>query len=184
MSESINKEKGHFRRNWLLYTVIIVSLLCSGYLWISKSQAIKRQAKEFETEKTMLIQQAQETFQINSAKHLELMMKTFVWAVRGEMIRGNQEQADQYFKQLVKADKIDEVTLVNSNGEILITTNKKNEGSKLTTDYAEDVMKIEEMTIFNRGNKQIVASPLMALDSRMGTLLVIYNTDIFQLAPK
>ncbi len=183
MSEAIKKEKGHFRRNWFLYTIIIVSLGFSGYLWISKGQAIKKQAKEFEAEKTMLIQQAQELFQINSEKHLELMMKTFVWAVRGEMIRGNQEQANQYFKQLVKADKIEEVTLVDKKGQILITTNKKNEGNQLATDYADDVMKVEELTIFNQGNRQVVAAPIMSLDSHMGTLLVIYNTDVFQIEP-
>lgn len=181
MSEITKKEKGHFRRNWIFYSIFFVLIILSGYLWLSKSSALKKQERAFETEKTMILEQANESYQINSQKHLELMMKTFVWAVRGELTRGNLEQADQYFKQLVKADKVDEITLIDKNSKILLTTNKKNEGNMLKTDYSDAALKIEEMTIFNNGNKLVVAAPIMSLDSKLGTLIVVYKTDVFQM---
>src|SRR5210317_501293 len=128
MSEEIKKQKGHFKRNWFFYLLLAGILCFSSYLWISKNTALKRQAKTFSTEKTALMDEAQKSFKVSTDKHLELMMRTFVWAVRGEMTRGNLEQVDQYFKQLVQTENISEITLVNNKSEILLSTNKKNEG--------------------------------------------------------
>jgi len=184
MSEAIKKEQGHFRRNWLFYTLLGLALAFSAYLLISKTVALKKQAEAFDTERTLILDQAQEAFKTNTEKHLELMMRTFVWAVRSEMTRGNQEQVNLYFKQLVKADRVEEVTLVDKSGTILITTNKKNEGSKLAADYADAIMQAEEVTVIDRQSRQVVAAPVLSLDSHIGTLMFIYKKDTFQLEEK
>ncbi len=184
MTEKIKKEHGHFRRNWFTYSILILGLASSGYFWISKDMALKRQTNNFNDEKTMLLQQAQEAFQMNTEQNLELMMKAFVWAVRGEMIRGNQEQVDQYFKQLVKTEKIQEVTLVDKNGVILISSNKKNEGNNLSSEYLKAVLETTEMNVINEADNQIVAAPVMSLDSRIGTLVVIAKRNVFELETK
>jgi len=117
----------------------------------------------------------------NTEQYLELMMKTFVWAVRDKLVTGEEKQVDQYFQQLAKSKKIEEVTFVNNKGKILLSTNKINEGSKLATDYTDTALNIGELTVLNKGNKQIAASPIVSVDSRLGTLIVVYRSDVFQL---
>lgn len=173
---------GHFRRNWVFYALILVSLSFSAYLWMSKNAALKRQAKAFALEKNVIIEQVQQALDFNDQKHLEMMMKTFVWAVRGEMTRDNLEQVDQYFKQLVKVENIKEITLVDKTGMILISSNKKNEGNQLAQEYTETILKMEEITIMGDGDKKIAAAPVMSLDSRMGSLLIIYQPEALALS--
>lgn len=180
MTEEI-KQHGHFRRNWFTYTLLIVAVGISTFLWISKHWALKKQASLFQKEKVALIGQAEQALKANGVKHLEMMMKTFVWAVRGEMSRGNLEQVDQYFKQLVKSENIKEITLIDKKGKILISTNKKNEGDQLAKDYAKTVLKSEEVTIISKELQEIVSAPVMSLDSRLGTLVIIYQPDEFKL---
>lgn len=181
MTETQEKAKSHFRAHWGFYSLLLISVIaCSGLL-ISKNMALKRQAKAFTVEKTVLIEQAQGAMKANTEKHLEMMMRTFVWAVRGEMTRDNLEQVDQYFKQLVKSDNIREISLVNKTGTILISTNKKYEGNQLADGYDESLLKTEEVTIIDGDDVDIVAAPIMALDSRMGTVILQYKPDFFQL---
>ncbi len=171
------KEAGHFRRNWFFYTLIVLALGAAAFFWFSKSMALAKQAKDFETEKAALIVDTEKVFAVNSEQHLVLTMKTFAWAVRSELNRGNQEQVDQYFQQLVKADKVEEITLVDREGTILLTTNKKNEGSKFVEEYADAVMQVEATTVMDFADKRIAAAPIMSLTSRTGTLVVRYKID-------
>lgn len=181
MSTEIKKEKGHFRRNWFFYILLLVTLGACAYFGVTKMMLEREQSNILATEKAQLVEKAQQELKANAAMHLELMMKTFVWAVRGELTRENQEQVNQYFKQLVKNPQISEVTLVDNKGTILLSTNKKNEGSPLTTDYTNSVLNIDETTILDQGAQQVVAAPVLSIDSRLGTLIVLYKTDLFQL---
>ena len=181
MSVPNKKEKGHFLRNWLFYTLLFIAVGFSCFLWLSKATALRKQATACDSEKHVLLEQLKGAYHINSEKHLELMMKTFVWAVRSEMTRGNQEQVDQYFNQLVKTEKVEEITLVDTNGKVLISTNKKNEGVILSTDYTDEVLKIDGLHIINKRDQHVVAAPVLSFDSRIGTLIVLYKKEIFQL---
>ena len=175
------EEKGHFRKHWLFYTLTFFAIAGAGYIWISKTIEVKRQAAQFENEKIALTQQAQESFSENSERNMSLMMTTFVWAVRSEMTRGNEEQVDQYFRQLVKSEKVAEIILADPEGKILLASNKKNEGNQITSEYGNIVQDLEEMTIINRGNIKIAAAPIMSVNRRIGNLLVVYQSDIFQI---
>lgn len=180
MSEVTNNEKGHFAANWPFYAVIIAALLFAGYLGLSKNQALKKQTKAFATEKSEYVEQAQNAFQANTKEQMELMMKTFVWSVRGEMIRGNQEQVDQYFTQLVKVDNIEEIALVDNDGTTIISTNKKNEGMKYSGESSEAILKSDQVSTFKVGEMQNVVAPVLTIDSKLGTLIVTYKLKSFE----
>ncbi|GJM35377.1 MAG: hypothetical protein DHS20C18_43780 [Saprospiraceae bacterium] len=176
------KQAGHFHRNRGFYMLLFAAITLTTFLSISKNMALKQQARAFAEEKTAFLEQAQQAVNTNTQKQLDIMMKTFVWAVRGEMTRGNMEQVNQYFKQLVKTDNIKEITLVDKTGKILISTNKKNEGSQLANEYSETVLKSEEVNVIDKADKKIVVAPVMDLDSRMGSLMIIYQPDRFTLS--
>ena len=181
MLDNNQKTKGHFRKNWAFYSLLAIMLISIGTLWMTKRYSMKKQSKKFDTEKSIILEKAQKNLTDNSVEHLRLMMKTFVWAVRGEMTRGNQEQVDQYFKQLVKVEKIEEIILVDKEGKIILSTNKKNEGNKLGEPYPDDILTVEETAIVENEGKHIAAAPVMSIDSRIGTLILTYKSDLFQL---
>lgn len=181
MSDSINNKKGHFRRNWLFYTILVLALGFSGYFWISKDLALNKMTQALDTERALLHQQAEQTVRRNAGQQLELMMKTFVWAVRSEMIRGNIEQTGQYFNQLVQDELVQEVILVNPEGVILLSSKQEEEGQKLKADYAPLLNEINEVTVLNSAEKEVIAAPVMSIDSRIGTLVVLVAPQLFEM---
>lgn len=184
MTTTTIQQKGNFSREWFFYLLLLFTTALSAYLWFSKNHALTEQMEDFEYERLLMGQEASEVFQINAEQQLALMMKPLVWAVRAELTRGNQEQIDQYFKQLVKSDKIQEVTLLDKTGKIILSSNKKNEGNNLDTDYANEVIKIEASTIITETDVLAIASPVMGLDDRLGTLLVVCDNEAFDFGGK
>ena len=84
------------------------------------------------------------------------------------------------FKQLVRVEKIEQLMLVDTKGKIIISSNKKIEGDQLATNHADSVLKIQELTILDETDKQIIAAPVLSIDKKLGTLIVFYKPDIFQ----
>lgn len=180
MSENLKKERGHFYRNGIFYFLLLVSLGLSGYLWITQNGVAKKASEKCQSEKIDLMNQAREIFQTNAKTHLELTMRTLDWAVRSEMTRGNHEQVDQYFSQLVKTKKIQEVFFVDANGKITISSNKKNQGIAFVSPYQDTIFKTQEMIILDDSTKWLVTAPVLSIDRRIGTLVVHYNKDFFE----
>ena len=180
MKTNTQKKKSHFRRNWFFYILLLAITSFASYNWLDKDVALKKQLNHFEAEKNTQEQQLREACHRNSIEHVELLMETFAWAVKGELTRDNLEQVDQYFKHLVKGKKILEIVLIDREGIVKLSTNKKNEGLPLSTDYATTITKIEDMKIINDNNQRIVATPIMSLNHRLGTLMLIIKNDTFE----
>lgn len=180
MKTNTQKKKSHFRRNWFFYILLLAITGIAGYNWLDKDIALKKQLNHFKAEKNMQELLLHEACHRNAIEHIELLMETFAWAVKGELTRDNLEQVDQYFKHLVKDKKILEIVLIDREGIVKLSTNKKNEGLPLATDYATTVTEIEDMKIINDNNKRIVATPIMSLNHRLGTLILIIKDDTFE----
>lgn len=150
-------------------------------MWITKTTAVKKQIENCETARTALIEEVNQQFYTNTASHLELTMKPLVWAVRSEMTRSNEEQVNQYFSQLVKEEKILEVILIDNDKKILISSNKKNEGTTFMSEYVDTIMNSREMTMLGDSSKLMISAPVLSIDRRIGVLVVNYKNDVFQL---
>ena len=51
----------------------------------------------------------------------------------------------------------------------------------LATAYTDEVLKVEEVSILNKSEQQVIAAPVLSIDSKIGTLIVLYKTDAFHL---
>jgi hypothetical protein len=93
------------------------------------------------------------------------------------MTRSNEEQVNQYFSQLVKEEKVLEVFLIDNEKKIMISSNKKNEGTLFLSEYLDTIMNAREMTLLEDSLKLVIAAPVLSIDRRIGVLVVNYKNE-------
>ncbi len=107
---------------------------------------------------------------LNSA-YLQLTAKTFSWAIRSELIRGNKDQINQYFNEFIKTPGILKLQLINTvNSVIEISTDKKDVGTQ-NTDYIN--IKSQE-TIAGLPELKIV-TPISGMNNQIGVFILEAN---------
>lgn len=176
--------KSHVLEHKWFYLIILLLLIFCAYLYISKSISDKHHAEELVNTRENYEQQLQVALDDHARRQLSLMMKTFVWAVRSSMLRNNLDEVDQYFIQLVQEEGIHEIVLANENGEILVATNKKHEGQLFSEHYPSDLLKPDDVVFDHQGQYYYVAAPVLSLNTRLGTLFVVYEEKKFRLEEK
>ena len=98
------------------------------------------------------------------------------WAVRGEMIRGNLDQVDQFFTEIVKLPGTERVLLADASGTVRVATDRRHLGAALTTLVPVEATLADtvEVRVQAAGPKLLVI-PVMGLNSRLGTVVVSYR---------
>lgn len=105
-----------------------------------------------------------------TSKFVDETSKVFSWAIRGELIRDNRDQVNQFFMNLVKEPGFKKIQLIDSNtSKIIISTDKKDEGTS-----------VSDTTILNAGTLRQIKTdslirsitPVMGLNSRIGILVI------------
>ncbi len=157
-------------RNWRLVGVLLLVLFAAGtYLW--KDIAVKR-AKAA----------ASEVIREQARADMRLAALPLVWAVRGEMMRGNMEQVGEYLNQFVKEPNMKELAVAAPDGRIVAATDKRREGAAAADAFPADVLKAETITATSREDGSIlVAAPVMGLNARLGTLVMVSSLPAFSL---
>lgn len=177
MEPTRSKFRQHLSENRWFYVFILLLFILCGYLFISKMLAAKEHRQQLQQTKDKYEQELNTALLINAERQLTLMMKTFVWAVRSSMLRNNLDEVDQYFNQLIQEKKITDIVLVDSQGSILVATNKKYEGQPFANYYPSTVLMQDDVHFSQEGNKYYISAPVMSLNTRLGTLLVVYEAD-------
>lgn len=173
MKNETNSEKGHFKVNWMKYTFLLFVVSIIGYQWIDGRSSKLKMKKAFAVEKMQLQDSLENQIMVLERDDIELITRNFSWAVRGEMIRGNQDQIEQYFNQLVKSDKVLELLYLDNKNNVLVATNKKKEGKELSN--SEMIQHIGKEELFISENEVTIISsiPVMSFDSKLGTLIMV-----------
>lgn len=98
------------------------------------------------------------------------VISSLTWAVRSEMTRENMEQVNTYFIQLIKEPSIERIQLVeHSTGNVLLSTNKKDEGTVLKNEFILSV----KAPISKLQDKGIIsAAPVYGLSEQLGILVI------------
>ncbi len=177
MEPTKSKFRQHLSENKWFYIVLLLMFILAGYLFISKMIQAKQHAQELEQTKTRYEEEVNKALLVNAERQLTLMMKTFVWAVRSSMLRDNLDEVDQYFVQLIQEKKITDIVLADSQGNILVATNKKYEGQPFANFYPAEVLMHDDVHFSQSGDKFYISAPVMSLNTRLGTLLVVYEAD-------
>jgi len=160
--------------NWRLKGALILMLLIAGmYGW--KNLAVRKVEKETEKQAAKL---TETTTQMLADKNRALLRMTAIplsWVVRMEMPKGNYDNIDQYFKQIIQEDNFKVILLAGMDGKILVATDRRMEGAPLSQYYPESLLELYETTVSELNSEElIVTAPVIGLTAKLGVLVMIY----------
>ena len=92
------------------------------------------------------------------------------------MMKSNISQINQYSNELIKEKNIYSIMIVNADGKIISSTNKKWEGKFYLTIGDEAHLNNDSTVVKNvKDSLLIMSSPIMGLNSKLGTLIITYS---------
>ena len=169
-------KRSWFQRNQGLtvFLSLLIIIIIALYAW---KQLDKRSLnKRLESQKVEIINNSRRIIEEKRKILLIDVAKTLSWAVRSEAQRNNFDQINLYLNEFVKNRDFEIVMFVNEEGIITVSTDKRIEQTPFRDHFAEDYSSAEEITIkITSDNKWIAAAPVMGLNNRIGTLILIYN---------
>ena len=154
------------------FIIIGVLILAGVILYFYKNYEIK-QAKE------NLTVQADSLIIKQNKRMLMLTAKPLVWAIRSEMLRNNLDEINVFTTDLVKEKNIQDISLLNTDGKIINSTNKKLEGTIASADY-KSYLTVDSVTVLNTSDSVArVIAPVMGYQSKLGVIILNYKIERF-----
>ena len=164
--------------------VVLAVALALMFFWkqAAVSSAEKRLDAERQTltaqlaeEKSAVLAQARDAIARNSeAGHL-MFGTALAWAVRGELIRANLDQVDQFFNELVRNERIRVVLLAGADGKILLASDRKLQGGILAEHFPAELNEQAAVAVRpGEGAEKLLVLPIHGLSSRLGTVVLAY----------
>ena len=102
------------------------------------------------------------------AAQMEMTAKTFSWAIRSELIRGNKDQINQFFNEFIKTPGIMKLQFINSeNAKIEISTDKKDEGTR-NVDY----INLNDQKIISGTPELKIVTPISCMNKQIGVFIL------------
>jgi hypothetical protein len=167
-----------FLKKYPVFSTILISLivLVGVYLWLDLRST--RQS-------TRLIRSAEAQIAQTNRDMLMLLSRPMVWSIRAEMLRGNNEQIDLFISDMVRERNFRNILITNINGEVILSTNKMQEGQQ-AEQYVKAEMLSSENTLVETddNNNLILSAPILGFDRRLGTLIIEYQPENFEPAAR
>lgn len=160
--------------NRLILITAVIGLVLIAAVWIWKSIEISSLKKQADTEKQVLVKQAQGQILEAHSQQLKLLAKPFVWALRTEMMEGNLNQVNLYMSDMVKEPNIQQIVIANAKGIVIASTNKKDEGQSFSLVAKGADANADQTKIDTAGKVLTMTSPVMGFNNRLGTLYLRY----------
>jgi hypothetical protein len=168
---------------WSVLVFLGILLLVFAWKTIAVSQAENRLereqvelAEQLEMERKTLIRKAREYADKQYQKEEERFGQVLAWAVRGEMIRNNLDQIDQYLTEIVKTKDTERVVLISEDGKLLVSTDKRLENAEASSVYPKEVLNQRKITIKSDvDGKKLLIVPVMGLNARLATIVISYS---------
>jgi hypothetical protein len=165
---------------WVSLALLLLWLATLAWAGVALSRAEARlekdraaMAAQFETDRNALLGQLRTRIAGEADEAQRQFGLALAWAVRGEMIRNNLDQVDQFFGEIVKLPNTERVMLAGSDGKVLVSTDRRHLGAEASTLVAPEALLLPRVTVRSEavGSKLLVV-PVMGLNARLGTVLV------------
>lgn len=174
--EIVKKPKGHFRRNWSLYLLLLGSLGITAFTWFTKEADLMQQKEVYEDQRMALITKVNTTLKTNNERDLKIVAKSLAYAIANRVIFDDWEEVDLYFRQLVKTDNMLEIFLLQDDELILVSTNKKLEGDYYKDSKMATIQETEEIIFLqDDAGRNLVVAPVLMKENRQSTLVIVYQ---------
>jgi len=158
----------HFLNRAKYYLALILIIIIILIWHFSKIYFLE---KSTEKEKNGIINSYEIKLDSMNVVNLQMTAKTFSWAIRSELIRGNKDQINQYFNEFIKIPGILKLQLINTEDSvIIISTDKKDVGTQ-NIDYNN--IKSQETNI---GFSELkIVTPISGINIQMGVFILEAN---------
>ncbi len=159
------------------YQYVIAGLvLLIIFLLIWRVISVRGLEKEMARQQAQFAEQSRQMLHEDTRHALRLASVPLVWAVRREMIHDNMDQVNQYMTSLIREKNIEQILLVREDGVVFLSTDKKNEGAAAENIFPKSMLEQNDVTIVDDGaGTYQVFAPVMGLNARMGTLILVYR---------
>lgn len=160
----------------LLLTIVFLILLL--LVNSSKRNELREAQEQAAQEREQIVTQANQRVMENNAYFLKTLMMPFSWSVRTALLAGNVEQVDQYLYQFMREQNFELILVADASGKIISTTNQKYKGEAFASHFDQALLAADS-TMVSTGNQRsiTVASPVMGLNSKLGTIYAVYKPE-------
>jgi len=166
--KTIDNKLSHFLNKAKYYLGLILIIIIILIWHYSKIYFLE---KRNEKEKLEMVNNFKMKLDSLNTIHMQLTAKTFSWAIRSELIRGNKDQINQFFNEFVKTPGIIKLQLINSaNSVIEISTDKKDEGLR-NVDY----INIKGQEIISGLPELKIVTPISGMNNQIGVFILEAN---------
>lgn len=173
-----DQAKSWFQRSkvWLFLVLALVISNVGTFLYQNYQQGKLKEAHVENMKK--MAGKAEALVEYRTTQNADDMGLALTYAIQAEMIRNNKGELDLFMNQMVQETEVQLVTVVDSIGMVYLSTNKKFENKHVLEVLPGIPPKVEEPILFeSKMNEALYASPIMALDHRIGTLVMTYHID-------
>lgn len=159
----------------LLVIVFIWSRVAIGAAEARLEHARQEMTGKFESDRSALLARMQDYATRLDDDAQQRFGMALAWAVRGELIRNNLDQVDQFFNEMARMERVVRVVLADQNGKMLLSSDKRYQGGDFTALYPAGLLGTPQVTVLAGadGRKRLVL-PVMGLAARLGTVVIDY----------
>lgn len=165
---------------WVGLALLLLWLVTLGWQRAALYRAETRLAQEremmtaqFEADRSALLGEMRGRVGAESDEALRQFGLALAWAVRGEMIRNNLDQIDQFFSEIVRLPNTERVLLADSSGRVRVSTDRRHLGADAATLVAPDALLLPQVTVRSEADgTRLLVIPVMGLNARLGTVIL------------
>jgi hypothetical protein len=170
---------------WTLLVAVLIILLL--LVWkqtaVSNVEAdlqnrMRTLTEQSSAQRATLLSNANTAIRQNSDAAHVLMGTTLAWSIRGEMIRGNLGQIDEFFADLVRNERIQLVVLVDPAGRIVLASDRKLQDAAFTEHFPGNLLDATTVSVHpGAETSRYLLMPIQGLNSRLGSALLVYAAE-------
>lgn len=165
---------------WVSLALLILWAISFGWQSLAQKRLETRLAEDraamtaqFDNDRQALLGQ----LRVRAAEASESSLREFgmalAWAVRGELIRNNLDQVDQFFTEIVKLPGTERALLAGADGKVKVTTDRRHLGVEASTLVPPEALALPQVTVRSEADGTVLlVVPVMGLNDRLGTVFV------------
>ena len=165
---------------WVSLALLLLWLVTFAWQSLAQNRLEARLAQERETmtaqleaDRQTLLGQLRSRVESETDESRRQFGLALAWAVRGEMIRNNLDQVDQFFTEIVRLPGTERVLLVGTDNKVLVSTDRRHQGADAAALVGADTLQLGQVSVRagQDGTRELVI-PIMGLNARLGTVIV------------
>jgi hypothetical protein len=153
--------------------LLLVVLVAGMYVW--KTLAVRSLERQMEVQRSEMLVEQGRALNAQAQKMLRLTALPLAWAVRSEMMRGNLDPVDDYFRELIRKPGVLLIALINKEDKVVLATNRKLETQSADGLFSKAIRDADDIVIEDSDPLLRLGVPIMSLNEKLGVLVMDYR---------